>query len=309
MRHSRVLQNIELINIKPKQVSGRFYIIFFVMCMIFLSGLFFSSFGIVHAQNTTAESYTLLEPISSGTDKLYNYAVSSSNLSNYITNISSYLYMIVAIIAAFYLVYGGIQYLTTDMSSTKLEGKETIKRVLVGLIFIFSVWTIFNAINPQFLKSNLEFGDIEKESAAGDSGTATSTKPSDPNKPVPIGGTPIYACTEGLEIVQGNYQMCKTVAGNMKAMISAASNAGVTLSIASAYRTSQSCAVTNGTCAKGVSNHQKGLAADFNGFKNGPASDPRYVWLKANAATYGFHNKLVAAGYKDEYNHWSTTGR
>ena len=99
--------------------------------------------------------------------------------------------MIVAIIAAFYLVYGGIQYLTTDMSSTKLEGKETIKRVLVGLIFIFSVWTIFNAINPQFLKSNITFSktpQIDKSVKGGVSNVSRSTSAS---------GTPVATVNNG----------------------------------------------------------------------------------------------------------------
>ena len=255
-------------------------------------------------------SYTLLEPLGGGATT--TYTIEKEGLSKYLTDITRYFFMIVAIIAAFYLIYGGIQYLTTDMSSLKLEGKETIKRVIVGLIFIFSIWTVFNAINPDLLRSAPDFGSIEKESPTGDAGTATPSPvtPTVPGQVTPPPSALSQYCTSGLETVQGNYQMCSTVAGKMRDMIAKAASENVTLTIVSAYRSAPSCAVTTGTCARNISNHQKGLAVDFGGgFKSGPATNPTYVWLVKNANSFGFYNTLIQAGYKDEYNHWSTTGR
>ena len=55
--------------------------------------------------------------------------------------------------------------------------------------------------------------------------------------------------------------------------------------------------------------HQQGLAVDFGGnFKYGPATDKRFVWLTNNASKYGFYNVLYKTK-RDEYNHWSTSGR
>ena len=68
-------------------------------------------------------SYTLLEPLGGGATT--TYTIEKEGLSKYLTDITRYFFMLVAVIAAFYLIYGGIQYLTTDMSSLKLEGKET----------------------------------------------------------------------------------------------------------------------------------------------------------------------------------------
>ena len=120
---------------------------------------------------TNQDSYTLLEPLYQGVTKVYD--VQASGLSLYITDITRYFFMLVAVIAAFYLIYGGIQYLTTDMSSLKLEGKETIKRVIVGLIFIFSIWTVFNAINPDLLRSAPDFKTVSGSSSAAGSGSNT----------------------------------------------------------------------------------------------------------------------------------------
>ena len=280
------------------------FIILSLSCVLFLS------LGISFAADDT---YTLLEPLGGGATT--TYTIEKEGLSKYITDITRYFFMLVAVIAAFYLIYGGIQYLTTDMSSLKLEGKETIKRVIVGLIFIFSIWTVFNAINPDLLRSAPDFGSIEKESPTGDAGTAIPPPVAPPaNSGQPVSPAPSNTlsqyCTSGLETVQGNYQMCSTVAGKMRDMIAKAAGDGITLTIVSAYRSAPSCAVTTGTCARNISNHQKGLAVDFGGgFKSGPATNPTYVWLVKNASSFGFYNTLIQAGYRDEYNHWSTTGR
>ena len=117
------------------------------------------------------DSYTLLEPIYQGAVKVYD--VQAGGLSLYITDIVRYFFMLVAVIAAFYLIYGGIQYLTTDMAKLKLDGKETIQRVIVGLIFIFSIWTVFNAINPDLLRSAPDFKTVSGSSSAAGSGSNT----------------------------------------------------------------------------------------------------------------------------------------
>ncbi|MDQ5957635.1 MAG: VanY protein, partial [Patescibacteria group bacterium] len=187
--------------------------------------------------------------------------------------------------------------------------KATIKRVIYGILFIFTIWTVFNAINPEFLKSGLNFKAYTLTQSDGDANASNESEKHAGQQTTQATSSSVTYCAEGLETIQGSYQMCKSVAGKMKQMISDAAGEGVTLIVVSAYREAASCTLTTGTCAKGVSNHQKGLAVDFSGFKTGPASDSRYVWLKNNASKYGFYNQLVDLGKRDEYNHWSTTGR
>lgn len=62
------------------------------------------------------------------------------------------------------------------------------------------------------------------------------------------------------------------------------------------------------TAKPGTSNHEKGLAIDFdlNGDEDQldvQRADPRFKWLQANAARYGLYNKI-----SNEPWHWSVTG-
>ncbi len=261
--------------------------------------------------------YTLLEGFGSEDDKLTTVTIKATGLGEYLELIMTYLLMIVTIAAVFFMIYGGILYLTSDIVTKKAEGREVITRVVIGLIFVFSVWTIMNSINSGLLKNSLNFS-LESIGAAVKSAVTGVPAPTTPS-PLPSGTAPVptsppasalRSCPEGLEIVSGSFQLCKTVAQNMRNLIEAAKADGIILGLASAYRSSDSGLVSGGTvAASGKSMHQQGLSVDFNGgFKYGPATDKRFVWLVNNASKYGFYNTLYSTK-KDEYNHWSTSGR
>lgn len=288
---------------------------------VFVLSFLFCIYNFSFIQNINAECgspednncYTLLESITGGEGGVDEITIQADGLGAYLEMIMSYLLVLVTIAAVFYLIYGGVLYLTTDIINQKKEGKEVITRVIVGLIFVFSVWTIMNSINSGLLKSSLDFSlkkiGVTVGSAVSTTlstiagGGSASTTPSKPSNP-------ITGCAAGLETVQGGYQLCGSVAGSMKSLISAAANDGVNLSVVSAYRSQNSSAVAGGgtAAANGKSMHQVGLAVDFSGFKNGPENDSRFVWLQNNASKYGFYNVLYKTK-SDEYNHWSTTGR
>lgn len=262
--------------------------------------------------------YTLLESFGTEEGVMTTITISETGLGIYLEQIMTYMLMIVTIAAVFFMIYGGILYLTTDIVNKKAEGKEVITRVVIGLIFVFSVWTIMNSINSGLLKNSLNFslkgiGAGIKAAVTGTPSPAGTTPtpvpiPTNPSSNTPPAGVS-RVCPEGLETVQGRYQLCKTVASKMKELISAAAADGVTLTLASAYRSADSGTVSNGTtAAAGRSLHQVGLAVDFNGFKRGPATDKRFVWLLNNAGKFGFYNTLYLKR-SDEYNHWSTAGK
>ena len=190
------------------------------------------------------------------------------------------------------------------------------------MLFRSSIFIIFRTINPNLLKNEIDFeisfdGDsnasAEKEVTLDDlrkvGGSTSSTTVTNNGGVVTVGG--VVDCPQGLEVVQKNILLCASVAKNMRELLAAAAKDGIILDINSGYRKTESCQLTGGTCAKGISNHQRAIAVDFNGgFKTNGGSNPKYIWLTKNAAKYGFYNILVTQFKKyDEYNHWSTTGR
>jgi hypothetical protein len=130
-------------------------------------------------------------------------------------------------------------------------------------------------------------------------------------------GTPQLVRVEGFTV---NVQ----IANEFGAMVRAARAAGIELG-GGAYRSTESqielrkahCGTSTyaiyempssqcspPTARPGQSLHEQGLAADFkhNGSYLGSHSSPAFIWLAANAASYGFYN------FPPEPWHWSVTG-
>lgn len=278
-------------------------------------------------QNTTNSSksndgsgvqYILLEPIkdpktNSTTTSL---SLNKDSISEYLNLILQYIFLLIAITAAFYLIYGGIQYLTTDIIHLKMEGKETITRVLIGLVFVFSVWSIFNLLNPNLLKLDFNFGEPYRE--------AENEGDIKPGTPTGVKNT--LECPTGIVSVYG-IEVCKSIENNLKNLIDAAKKDGYNLT-GTGFRTSESqikkrianckCSETDIQCIfgkpsrectpetaiPGTSNHERGLAIDFGcaGYSKF-GSSPCFTWMKNNASKYSFFN------LKSEPWHWSPNGK
>ena len=122
----------------------------------------------------------------------------------------------------------------------------------------------------------------------------------------------------------GGIYVAKSVAGRLQGLLSAATSAGISLG-GGGYRSSASqitlrtahCGSTPyaiyqmpasqcrpPTAKPGASMHERGLAVDFTagGALITSRTSPAFVWLKANASSYGFYN------LPSEPWHWSTNG-
>jgi len=53
------------------------------------------------------------------------------------------------------IVIGGIEYMTTELISSKEAGKERIRGAILGLLLALGAWTLLNQINPDILKTDL----------------------------------------------------------------------------------------------------------------------------------------------------------
>lgn len=76
-------------------------------------------------------------------------------LGNYLNVIIKLAIGIAAVLAFVMIVMGGIQYMTTELISSKEEGKKRITNAIMGLLVAFSAWLILFTINPKLLETNL----------------------------------------------------------------------------------------------------------------------------------------------------------
>jgi hypothetical protein len=106
-----------------------------------------------------AEDYTLLAPLPGLETVPENNA-----LGVYIPFVFKLLIGLSAAAAVLMIVYGGIQYMTTDAIMKKEEGKKQIQNAVFGLVLVISAWLILNTINPGLLKFDLNIESITTKS-------------------------------------------------------------------------------------------------------------------------------------------------
>ncbi len=134
----------------------------------------------------------------------------------------------------------------------------------------------------------------------------------------------------------GAYSVRSIVAGPLQSLIDTAAADGITLAVTSGYRSYQTqatlfesyvqqkmaqgmtrdeaiAAVNTDTAVAGHSEHQLGTTVDFNFIDLTDTTDPRVVWLFANAHRFGFTNsyppgKQALTGYVPEAWHWRYVG-
>ena len=134
-----------------------------------------------------------------------------------------------------------------------------------------------------------------------------------PLSPVPSPGAISLSTVGGITVAA-------SIAGQVAGLLNASRSAGLSLGGGGYRDPAAQMAVRQANCPDpvnsppsacspptarvGTSMHERGLAIDFtnNGRLISSRSDPAYVWLSANAGTYGLHN------LPSEPWHWSTTG-
>ena len=76
-------------------------------------------------------------------------------LGTYLNLIIKLIIGISAVLAVVMIVIGGLQYMTSELISSKEEGKERIKDALLGLLIALGAWALLNTINPNLLNTNV----------------------------------------------------------------------------------------------------------------------------------------------------------
>ncbi len=122
--------------------------------MLFLACGIFSNTKTLHAQPV---QYTPLSPLPyTCTTGDANCSSGKTELSTYLPGMFKLLIGIAGVLAVIEIVIGGIEYMSTDSISGKSDGKERIKRALLGLLLAILAWFILKTINPNLVSTTLK---------------------------------------------------------------------------------------------------------------------------------------------------------
>jgi type IV secretory pathway VirB2 component (pilin) len=134
--------------------------------------------------NKNNEPLTTFDPTSNG---------QNNKIGEYLNLMIRIFIGICAVLAVVMIVMGGIQYMTTELISSKGEGKERILHAIFGLLLALGAWTLLNQINPNILNTDLKsLADVSVEVTLTDqiksyTGQGTCTPVADSSNPCSTG--------------------------------------------------------------------------------------------------------------------------
>lgn len=105
----------------------------------------------------TDTTYTPLAPLP-GFETSFDTLPSETNkcpFGNYLNIMIKLILGIAGVLAMVMITMGGIQYMTSDLVSSKEAGKETVTNAILGLLIGLGAWLILNTINPALLSACL----------------------------------------------------------------------------------------------------------------------------------------------------------
>jgi len=108
---------------------------------------------------TTDPNYNLLAPLPNGNETMSTFDPTGAGggaLGGYLNLMIKLFIGICAVLAVIMIVMGGIEYMTTELISSKEAGKERIRNAILGLLLALSAWMLLNQINPNILNTDLK---------------------------------------------------------------------------------------------------------------------------------------------------------
>jgi hypothetical protein len=297
----------------------------YILILVVLAGLL-SPVGSVSAQ--TDPTYTLLAPLkcangspncdSSGEFGTFDPTPDDA-LGKYLNIMINLVIGISAVLAVVMIVIGGVEYMTSELISGKEAGRERITNAILGLLIALGAYVLLATINPKLLDTNITitpatFSLVVERELPGDAILRDTG-------PLPTGAIP--NCPSGIQVTRSGMYACGSMVQNINNMIDAARAAGHVIS-GGGYRSHaeqirlriQNCSgdttsrnpnppCNPPTALPGNSRHNQGLAFDLkcNGTQITSRNNPCFIWLSANASTYGLLN------FQREPWHWSVDGR
>ncbi len=105
-----------------------------------------------------ATEYTLLEKLPIGPA---NELVEKVTTATYIPGLFKLIIGIAGVLAVVKIIWGGVQYMSTDAFQGKNDAKATIENALWGLLLAMGAWLIVYSIDPELVNFNLDIPVIQ----------------------------------------------------------------------------------------------------------------------------------------------------
>jgi hypothetical protein len=136
------------------------------MKKIILMFIFFLFFALVpHVFAQTVEcvpgKFCALAPIPGLTDDTGSGSIlGSDSFALFFNNLYKFMLGLAIALAIIEIIWGGLQYSTTDSIGNKEAGKTRIRNAILGLILILSPVLVFSIINPNILNLSISLTPI-----------------------------------------------------------------------------------------------------------------------------------------------------
>ena len=109
--------------------------------------------------NANDQSYTLLEPlpcisggsINCGTDNSGTNLVTQVSLTTYLQYAFNLLIALSAVAAVFMIVWGGFEYMISEIPGVKTDGLKKVQNALIGLVMVLASYLIMRTVNPDLV--------------------------------------------------------------------------------------------------------------------------------------------------------------
>ncbi len=140
------------------------------LILIVLVGLF-GSMANIHASSTNpneacnskdnptnkpcVQPYVLLAPLSPELAKDGFNPAGDNVLGTYLNLMLKIFIGLCAVLSVIMIVIGGIEYMTSELVSSKEAGKERMTHAILGLLVALGAYALLNTINPNLLKTDL----------------------------------------------------------------------------------------------------------------------------------------------------------
>jgi lipoprotein-anchoring transpeptidase ErfK/SrfK len=115
-----------------------------------------------HPLNEPCGYYNLLTPLPGIKDGMVSTSGSGA-LGSYLNEMIKIFIGICAVLAMVMIVLGGLEYMTSELISSKENGKKKITGAIFGLIIALGSYALLYTINPDLLKTDVEIEGITIE--------------------------------------------------------------------------------------------------------------------------------------------------